>query len=202
MRILISPPMRFGTQFTGAARRTLEVYSRIPNVSLCVDKNTLKEIDEFFEPLLANFDIVYSSSTSKLEFLPGFITCLRKAIDSDVILSYSEYSLSVIYSYLLSIFSRKPLIIFVHHVTEELRGDSKYYPLIKMAFEHSSGIICLDQEEVYEELKKLFPDKVILTSTNGIDVSGYYTTSEKVCDGLFIGDYGERKGVKYLYKIW
>ncbi|ARM76128.1 glycosyltransferase family 4 protein [Acidianus manzaensis] len=203
MRILISPPMRFGYEFTGASRRTLEVYSRIgEEVYLCVDKHTLKEIDPNISPLLSNFRLVESSSTSRKDYIQGFFNCLSVAKKVDVILSYSEFSLNVAYSYFLSLLSGKPLVIFVHHITEEMKGESKLYFLIKLAFGRSKGIICLDNPEVYEELKKMFPKKKVITSTNGINVKDYYTSDEKVCDGLFIGNYGERKGVNYLTKIW
>lgn len=194
--------MRFGKYFTGAARRTLEVYSRVGGVSLCVDSGTLRLIDPDFAPLLSKFKLIPSYSTSRVKYLYGFLKCLNEARRVDLILSYSEYSLSVAYSYLLSLFSGKPLVIFVHHVTEELRGETKLYPLLKMAFHHAKGIICLDNEEVYQELKSLFPAKKIVMSTNAIDVSKYYSSEEKVCDGLFAGDFGERKGVKYLKEIW
>ncbi|WP_240931254.1 glycosyltransferase [Acidianus sulfidivorans] len=172
-------------------------------IYLCVDEKTLNEIDEELRPLLSKFNIVKSSSTGNfLSNLKGFINCLNQSKKVDLILSYSEFSLSIIYSYLLSILSRKPLLIFVHHVTEELRGNTKYYFLLKRAFQRSKGIICLDNTEVKEELTRMFPNKKILTLTNGIDVDSYYSFEEKVCDGIFIGDYGERKGVKYLYSIW
>ena len=202
MRILISPPMRFGEEFTGGARRTLEVYSRIgEEVYLCVDKHTLNKVDPSISPLLSKFKLVESSSTSRKDYLQGFLHCLSTARKVDVILSYSEFSLSVAYSYFLSTFSRKPLVIFVHHVTEELRGNSNF--LLKLGFKRSKGIICLDNPEVIEELKRMFPCKKVLPSTNGINIEDYYTTDdEKVCDGLFIGNYGERKGVNYLAKIW
>ncbi|WP_338598640.1 glycosyltransferase family 4 protein [Sulfolobus tengchongensis] len=206
MRILVSPPMRFGKDFTGAARRTLEIYSRIgEEVYLCVDSNTLQYVDEEIKPLLSSLKLVKSDSTSGGfgYIIRGFLNCLSQARKVDVILSYSEYSLSVIYSYFLSLFSGKPLIIFVHHVTEELRGNSKYSFLLKRAFKRSKGIICLDNPEVKEELEKMFgKGKKIVTSTNGVNVDQYYTSDEKMCDGLFIGDYGERKGVKYLREIW
>lgn len=195
--------MRFGKEFTGSARRTLEVYSRIgEEVYLCVDKNTLNEADPEIRPLLDKFRLVKSSSTSRLDYLPGFLNCLRAAKKSDFVLSYSEYSLSTIYSYLLSVLSGKPLIVFVHHVTEELRGETKLYPLLKSALNRSKGLICLDNPEVQEELRNMFPNKKIVPSTNGIDAGRYYTSEDKVCDGLFIGNYGERKGVKYLFEVW
>ncbi len=116
MRILISPPMRFGSRFgkyfAGTARRTLEIYSRMENVSLCVDSETLELIDPEFSPLLQRFKIIYSYSTSRLKYLSGFIKCLNEARKVDVISSYSEYSLSVIYSYLLSHFFWKALNYF------------------------------------------------------------------------------------------
>lgn len=196
--------MRFGKDFTGAARRTLEVYSRFKEdeVYLCVDSNTLPYADDEIKVLLSNFHLVNSYNTSRFNYLKGFVQCLKQAKKVDVILSYSECSLSIIYSYFLSLFARKPLIIFVHHVTEEIRGDTNYYFLLKLAFSRSKGIICLDNPEVKEELEKLFPGKKIVTSTNGVNVDQYYTSEEKICDGLFIGDYGERKGVKYLSAIW
>jgi glycosyltransferase involved in cell wall biosynthesis len=194
--------MRFGKYYTGAGRRTLEVYSRIENVSLCVDSGTLGLIDPEFSPLLQKFKLVHSYSTSRSKYLYGFIKCLSEARKVDVILSYSEYSLSIVYSYLLSLFSGKPLVIFVHHVTEEMRGESKFYPLLRQAFKHADRIICLDNEEVYQELRSMFPKKKILTSTNAIDVNKYYTSEDKICDGLLVGDFGERKGVKYLKEIW
>lgn len=203
MRILISPPMRFSEEFTGAARRTLEVYSRLgEEVYLCVDRHTLNKVDPAILPLLKKFKVIESSSTSKKDYLQGFMRCLSASRKVDVILSYSEFSLSVTYSYFLSLLSMKPLIIFVHHVTEELRGNSKLYFLLKLAFKKSKGIICLDNPEVYEELKRIFPGKKIVTSTNGINVNEYYTSEEKICDCLFIGNYSERKGVNYLFKIW
>ncbi|QXJ31870.1 glycosyltransferase family 4 protein [Saccharolobus shibatae] len=203
MRILISPPMRFGEEFTGAAKRTLEVYSRIgEDAYLCIDRHTLNKADPNILPLLSKFKLVESSSTSKKDYIQGFLHCLSTARKVDVVLSYSEFSLSVIYSYLLSLLSGKPLVIFVHHVTEELRGDSRVYFLVKLAFNRSKGIICLDNPEVFYELKRISPNKKILTSTNGINVEDYYTVDEKICDGLFIGNYGERKGVNYLTKIW
>ncbi|BCU68771.1 glycosyltransferase family 4 protein [Stygiolobus caldivivus] len=203
MRILISPPMRFGEEFTGGARRTLEVYSRIgEEVYLCVDKHTLSKVDPSISPLLNKFKLVESSSTSRKDYLQGFLHCLSTAKKADVILSYSEFSLSVAYSYFLSVLSRKPLVIFVHHVTEELRGNSRLHFLLKLGFKGSKGIICLDNPEVIEELKRMFSCKKVLPSTNGINVEDYYTTDEKICDGLFIGNYGERKGVNYLANIW
>ena len=66
----------------------------------------------------------------------------------------------------------------------------------------SNGIICLDNPEIYEELKKLLPDKAILISTNGVNAEKYYTSDEKICDGIFVGNYSERKGSKYLFQIW
>ncbi|BBG23187.1 D-inositol-3-phosphate glycosyltransferase [Sulfuracidifex tepidarius] len=203
MKILISPPMRFGEELTGAARRTLEVYSRIgEEVYLCVDRHTLTKVDPTISPLLKKFKLVESSSTSRKDYIQGLLRCLSVARKVDVVLSYSEFSLSMSYSYLLSLLSGKPLLIFVHHVTEELRGDSRLYFLIKLAFMRSKGIICLDNPEVFDETKRMFPKKRILMSTNGIDVKEYYTSDEKICDGLFIGNYGERKGVDYLSKIW
>jgi len=202
MKLLISPPIRFGNQFNGAMRRTLEVYSRInEEVYLCIDDGTFHLIDEDIKPLLYSFQTVKSNSTDRLKYLIGFARCLNAAKKVDFILSYSEYSFSVIYSYLLSLFSRKPLIIFVQHVTEELKGDSIYYNLLKSAFNRSLGIISLDSEEVVNELKSLFPYKKIVTSTNGINAKDYYTLDEKICDCLFIGNYSERKGVKYLKEI-
>ncbi len=62
-----------------------------------------------------------------------------------------------------------------------MRGKSKLYPLIKLAFNHAKDIICLDNEEVYQELKLMFPEKKIVASTNAIDVSKYYTSEEKKC---------------------
>jgi len=202
MKILISPPIRFGNQFNGAMRRTLEVYSRInEEIYLCIDDGTFPLVDENIKPLLYSFRIVNSDSTNRLKYLFGFVRCLNVAKKVDFILSYSEYSLSVIYSYFLSLLSGKPLIIFVHQVTEELKGDSIYYNLLKSAFNKSLGIITLDNEEVVNELKTLFPHKRIVTSTNGINAKDYYTLDEKICDCLFIGNYSERKGVKYLKKI-
>ncbi|WP_256202757.1 glycosyltransferase family 4 protein [Sulfuracidifex tepidarius] len=203
MKILISPPMRFGEEFTGAARRTLEVYSRIDEeVYLCIDKNTLSKVDPDILPLLKKFKLVESSSTLKRDYIQGLLHCLSAARKVDAILSYSEFSLSVSYSYILSLLSSKPILIFVHHVTEELRGESRLHLLIKLAFKRSKGIICLDSPEVFNELKKIFPKKKILISTNGIDTEKYYSSDEKICDGLFIGNYGERKGIQYLSKIW
>jgi len=199
MRILISPPMRFGKEFLGGMRRTLEVYSRIgEEVYLCVDERTLPQVDPEISPLLSKFHLVSSSSTDKKTYLKGFFNCLKYARKVDVLISYSEYSLSVYYTWLLSLFSRKPFIIVVHHVTEEIRG-SKF---LRTVIARSKGIICLDNPEVYEELKSLFPNKVILTSTNGVNVEDYYTSEEKICDGIFVGNYGERKGSKYLFQIW
>ncbi|MBB5254993.1 glycosyltransferase family 4 protein [Sulfurisphaera ohwakuensis] len=199
MKVLISPPMRFGKEFLGGMRRTLEVYSRInEEVYLCVDEKTFNEIDPEISPLLSKFHVVKSSSTDKKAYLKGFINCLKEARKVDVIISYSEYSLSVYYTWLLSIFSRKPFIVVVHHVTEQIR-ESKF---LRFAINRSKGIICLDNPEVFDELKKLFPKKIILTSTNGVNVDDYYTEDDKVCDGIFIGNYGERKGVKYLFQIW
>jgi glycosyltransferase involved in cell wall biosynthesis len=199
MRILISPPMRFGKEFLGGMRRTLEVYSRIgEEVYLCVDERTLPQVDPEISPLLSKFHLVSSSSTDKKTYLKGFFNCLKYARKVDVLISYSEYSLSVYYTWLLSLFSRKPFIVVVHHVTEEIRG-SKF---LRTVIARSKGIICLDNPEVYEELKSLFPNKVILTSTNGVNVEDYYTSEEKICDGIFIGNYGERKGSRYLFQIW
>ena len=202
MKILISPPIRFGNQFSGAMRRTLEVYSRINEEAyLCIDDGTFHFLDDNIKPLLYSFRIVKSNSTNRLKYLIGFIRCLNAAKKVDFILSYSEYSLSIIYSYLLSLLSGKPLIIFVHHVTEELRGESIYYNLLKSAFNRSLGIISLDSEEVVNEVKNLFPHKKIVTSTNGVNAKDYYTLDEKMCDCIFIGNYSERKGVKYLNEI-
>ncbi|WP_238842095.1 glycosyltransferase [Sulfolobus sp. E11-6] len=200
MKILISPPMRFGNYFTGAARRTLEVYNRLgEEVYLCVDWDTFSLVDEEVKPLLSSFHVVKSYSVSRVKYLLGFLNCLKTARKADFILSYSEFSLSVLYSYLLSLLSGKPLIIFVHHVTEELRSGNK---LLRRAFNRSLGIITLDNEEVVEELRRMFPEKKILTSTNGVNTDLYFTSEEKICDGLFIGNYGVRKGVNYLDKIW
>ncbi|ACR41600.1 glycosyltransferase family 4 protein [Saccharolobus islandicus] len=199
MKILISPPMRFGKEFLGGMRRTLEVYSRInEEVYLCVDEKTLPQVDPDILPLLSKFHIVKSSSTDRKTYLKGFINCLNQAKKVDVIISYSEYSLSVYYTWLLSLFSRKPFIVVVHHVTEEIRG-SKF---LRSIIARSKGIIYLDNPEVYDELKRFFSKKVIKTSTNGVSVEKYYTSEEKVCDGIFVGNYGERKGSKYLFQIW
>ncbi len=191
--------MRFGKEFLGGMRRTLEVYSRInEEVYLCVDEKTLPQVDPDILPLLSKFHIVKSSSTDRKTYLKGFMNCLNQAKKVDVIISYSEYSLSVYYTWLLSLFSRKPFIVVVHHVTEEIRGSR----FLRSIIARSKGIICLDNPEVYDELKRLFPEKYILTSTNGVNVEDYYTSDEKVCDGIFVGNYDERKGVKYLFKIW
>lgn len=191
--------MRFGKEFLGGMRRTLEVYSRInEEVYLCVDEKTLPQVDPDILPLLSKFHIVKSSSTDRKTYLKGFINCLNQAKKVDVIISYSEYSLSVYYTWLLSLFSRKPFIVVVHHVTEEIRG-SKF---LRSIIARSKGIIYLDNPEVYDELKRFFSKKVIKTSTNGVSVEKYYTSEEKVCDGIFVGNYGERKGSKYLFQIW
>ena len=179
-------------------RRTLEVYSRInEEVYLCVDEKTFNQADPDILPLLSKFHIGKSSSTDKKTYLKGFINCLNQAKKVDVIISYSEYYLSVYYTWLLSLFSRKPFIVVVHLVTEDIRGSR----LLRSIIAKSRGIICLDNPEVYNELKKLFPRKLILTSTNGVNVKEYYTLDEKVCDGIFVGNYDERKGVKYLPQI-
>lgn len=199
MRILISPPMRFGKEFLGGMRRTLEVYSRIgEEVYLCVDERTLPQVDPEISPLLSKFYLVRSSSTDRKTYLKGFFNCLKYARKADVLISYSEYSLSVYYTWLLSLFSRKPFIVVVHHVTEEIRENR----FLRSVIAKSKGIICLDNPEVYEELKKFFPDKIILTSTNGVNIEEYHTSDEKICDGIFVGNYGERKGSKYLFQIW
>jgi len=199
VKILISPPMRLGKNFTGAMRRTLEVYSRInEEVYLCVDEKTYNEADPDILPLLSKFHLVNSSSTDKRTYLKGFLNCLRYARKVDVLISYSGYSSSVYYTWLLSLFSRKPFIVVVHHVTEEIRESR----LLRNIVAQGKGIVCLDNPEVYEELKKLFPNKTILTSTNGVNIEKYYTSEEKTCDGIFIGNYEERKGLKYLFQIW
>ncbi|WP_256202133.1 glycosyltransferase family 4 protein [Sulfuracidifex metallicus] len=163
-----------------------------------MDEKILSQVDPEISPLLSKFHLVSSSSTDKKTYLKGFLNCLKYARKADVLISYSEYSLSVYYTWLLSLFSRKPFIVVVHHVTEEIRGSN----FLRSVIARSKGIICLDNPEVYEELKRLFPNKVILTSTNGVNVEDYYTSEEKICDGIFVGNYGERKGSKYLFQIW
>jgi glycosyltransferase involved in cell wall biosynthesis len=199
VKILISPPMRFGEKFLGGMRRTLEVYSRIcEEVYLCVDEKTSNEADPDILPLLSKFHLVSSSSTDKKTYLKGFLNCLKYARKIDVLISYSEYSLSVYYTWLLSLFSYKPFIVVVHHITDEIRKSR----FLRAVIAKSNGIICLDNPEIYEELKKLLPDKAILISTNGVNAEKYYTSDEKICDGIFVGNYSERKGSKYLFQIW
>jgi len=111
VKILISPPMRLGKNFTGAMRRTLEVYSRInEEVYLCVDEKTYNEADPDILPLLSKFHLVNSSSTDKRTYLKGFLNCLRYARKVDVLISYSGYSSSVYYTWLLSFFAVSHLL--------------------------------------------------------------------------------------------
>lgn len=214
MKILITPPLGLGGQMSGGVYRTLQIYSRIGTllcVQLCVDEETLKEAETDPEilQLLQKFKIIKGTRIDKgksllgaLRVIRGFLRCLREARESDIILGASEQFYSVVYSYLISILSKKPLILTIQLIDWDSVNNKKKVWIYKRAISRAIKILCLDSEEVLQTVKRLAPDKRILPIINGIETKKYYSTEEKEFDAVFIGAYEERKGIKYLYQIW
>ena len=210
-KVLILPPIIF-YPLTGGARRTLELYSRMtdPQVSICIDIHTEPNSDAVIQELVSKFStVIRASARFDLHLLSTAYRVFRAARDNDLIICYGEFPLSVIYSFLVSIISRKPFIIICHltddifhSVNQKATLDVKNI-LYKLAIDKSKAIFCLDNGDAPQRIAKLLPRKQIYTSYNGVNTppSGRIIMTEKY-DGIFIGWMSIRKGTHLLPIIW
>lgn len=201
--MLVLPPLIL-EEMNGSRTRTIEVYSRIkdePEITLVLaPERGGKPEKHFVERVEQSYTVNGYIGKNPVRLLCSLVRMARIARKMDAILCYHEYGLGIVYSYFVSLMSSKPLAIVVHHVEGGLRQRSR---LIEAAFRHCAGIMCLDNDIVLTEVKKLFPKKQVVPVTNGVDTSYYSPENDrKVGICLYVGVLSERKGSNFLLDIW
>lgn len=140
-----------------------------------------------------------------IRLIIGIISTVRNAKRSDYIIDASEYFYNVLYSYIIHILSRKPLIITIHIVQPDIYRENNYfhYTIYKHIFNKVQKFLILNNKPIIDEFKNNFNNSKIkiFEITNGVDVELYYTSNEKIYDLIFIGEIGERKNAFMLPDI-
>lgn len=213
MKILILPPSTLAEPAAGV-RRTIEVYSRFKRhkVTISLDWNVLHGADPYFLKKTDSFaSKVYATARVGIRLLLDTFRLAREAMNTDLVLSYSEYTYSVVYSYIVARLSRRPLAVFFHIVVPELearlnrRARGLSSQLYRSALRYSSHFLCLNNGKVENILKKYYPGKPIHLGLNGVEVSlqkTVYDPQADESDGIFVGTLQGRKGISYLPAIW
>lgn len=208
--ILLLPFSKFGSQLTSITIRTIEIYSRINkrefNFIISLDLNTYKDIDKYYYNKIKNMDKSFGyAGFNPIELLKDTIITLKNARRSDYIINENEYFYSVVYSYLIHLISRKPLIITIHMMDPDMYKNNNliHHIIYKHIFNKTKLLFISYNEPIINEFKSIFKsDKINLFKiTYGIDANKFYTKNEKIYDLIFIGEIGERKNAFMLPDI-
>lgn len=203
MKLIILPPLKLH-EINGGRTRTIEIYSRLGtgfDVTFVLDTSGKKAPEPHYldRVRLCSIKNGYAGKNPFRLFL-SILKAASFSTSMDAVVCYDEYGPSLLYAYAVSLLSRKPLVIVVHHIEDGLR---KRGILMNLAFQRCSGILALDNPQVLDELVKMFPDKNVLPVTNGVDISHFNKTVRKdaaLC--LYVGVLSERKGSRMLLDIW
>ena len=208
--ILLLPFFRFGDNLKSVTIRTIEIYSRINkknfNFIINLDLKTYDKIDKYYYEKIKDMDKSFGyAGRNIIKLLKGLISTVRNAKRSDYIIDESEYFYNVLYSYIIHILSRKPLIITMHIIQPDMYRQNNYihYIIYKHIFNKVQKFLILNNKPIIDEFKNNFnsPKIKIFEITNGVDVELYYTSNEKIYDLIFIGEIGERKNAFMLPDI-
>lgn len=204
MRLMILPPLDLG-MINGGRTRVMEVYSRLPDE---VDVTFVLNGDEgrysgdhFFGQISRKRVVPGYVGARVLKSAYSLLSNLRVSRHVDAIVCYSDYTSSMAFALLTALLSLKPLIITIHHIEEQFRRRSLFLGLV---FRYASGILCLDNPIVVDELRRLLPGKRIMPVTNGVDFDTYSSGVPSHREGgcLFVGVLNDRKGKDALLEIW
>lgn len=205
MKLIVTPPLKID-EMNGARIRTAEIYSRLgqdAEVTFVLDETGMKRAEPHFKERLRGFySLGAYAGWNPLRSLISLRKVVRKAKQTDLVVCYDSYKLSVAYSYIVTRLSRRPLVIIVHLVEDSTRNRGYF---MRKAFEHCKGIMALDSKIMMEELRGMFPAKEIVPVTNGVDCTQFSEPSSpdgRTTDCLFVGVLSERKGEKYLLDSW
>jgi len=205
--ILLLPFFRFGNSLTSITIRTVEIYSRINRIDfnfiINLDLETYNEMDKYYYEKIKNMDKSFGyAGKNIIKLLKGFKITLKNAKKSDYIIGETEYFYSVLYSYIIHILSRKPLIITIHIMQPDMYKKNNYihYIIYKYIFNKTKRFLILDNDAIINEFKNNFNNNKmkIFKITNGVDVKSFYTSNDKLYDLIFIGEISDRKNAFML----
>lgn len=208
--ILLLPFLRFGDNLKSVTIRTIEIYSRINkkdfNFIINLDLKTYDKIDKYYYDKIKDMNKSFGyAGRSVIKLLAGLISTVRNAKRSDYIIDESEYLYNVLYSYIIHLLSRKPLIVTIHIIQPDMYRQNNYihYIIYKHIFNKVQKFLILGNKPIIDEFKNNFnnPKIKIFEITNGVDVKLYYTSNEKLYDLIFIGEIGDRKNAFMLPDI-
>jgi len=167
-----------------------------------LDLKTYNEIDKYYYEKIKNMDKSFGyAGKNIIKLLKGFRITLKNAKKSDYIIGESEYFYNVLYSYIMHIFSGKPLIITIHQMQPDMYKKNNYihYIIYKYIFNKTKRFLILNNDDIINEFKNNFNNKMkIFKITNGVDVKLFYTSNDKLYDLIFIGEIGDRKNAFML----
>lgn len=209
--VLLLPVFRFGSKQNSITIRIIETYSRINKIKfnfiLNLDRCTYKDIDKYYLEKIQTMDKSFGySGRNILKLINGMVNTLAKARSSDFLICESEYFYSVLYSYIIHIISRKPMIITINHVDDDMiKGNNLFHYLIyKHIFHRINTFLISDNNSIIETFKENFDieDKDLFTiNDGGIDSESFYTSDNKIYDLIFIGNIEDRKNAFMLPDI-
>lgn len=203
MRILFLPVMQLNRESSKSAMFILlETYSRIQSVEKTILVDYFgRPLDEKIKDLISSFDVHYAKSQGMLSIIRLFFRTRRLAKESDLIYVYGAYPPALLFSYILSFASGRPMTFRIHHDPfDKTEKNSLLSRLIlRVSMLHSRAIFFSENPSVEYLVRK--QARKALRFRYGINADEYHT-SEKSLDSVFIGTLGERKGVKYIVPIW
>lgn len=209
--ILLLPFFRFGDSLKSVTMRTIEIYSRINkqdfNFIINLDLKTYNKIDNYYYEKIKDMDKSFGyAGKNIIKLLKGLITTVRNAKRADYIINESEYFYNVLYSYISYVISKKPMIITINHVQDDMlkKNNLLHYLIYKHIFNKVNKFLISNDETIIETFKDNFGIKnkdIFRIVDGGIDSKSFYTKDNKIYDMIFIGNIEERKNAFMLPDI-
>lgn len=209
--LLLLPIFRFGTKQNSITLRIIETYSRINRVQfnfiINVDNNGYKDIDLYYARMIHDMDKCFGySGKNIMKLIKGIINTYNIAHKVDYLICESEYFYSVLYSYIIHVMSRKPLIITINHVDDDMfkNCNKLHYLIFRHIFRKTKAFLISDDNGIIKTFKdnfKIKSNNIFRINDGGIDVKSFYKKDDKVYDMIFIGNIEERKNAFMLPDI-
>lgn len=196
-KILLLPPME-STHIFGGDIATIGIFDKLSEYQVFLPIN-LELLDPYYRENIKNLNIL-NQERNGIKGLLGFIRNIFFALRVDFIVCHGEYWGSVLYSFLVSLASRKKYIIMIHIENHFLEHKLLY----KIAFKHSKEILVLANKDTLNRLNFWLRGKKWQPFQVGIEDQFFKRpiSNEKEFDCIFVGTLEERKGLEYMLEIF